>query len=223
MWRWGWVLWLVIGCGGPDDDRQEDPQPEPNSPDDSQPFGKGDDPHARPAPAVGIACDAPTTRTCDGDAPLRCVAGSGGAKWMADEPCMFGRTCVMDWGCLPVTRCTEVTLLNCVGQDLFACAELEDGSRGWQHVEECPAAIRCVDGLGCPNPYGLGEECSFVDPPRCTGTGLVIPCTLEGIDAVRGPPERCPSGQTCVRGHGCRDTDGENEDERPTTPPKGLD
>lgn len=222
MRRWGWMLGLVLGCGGPDDASPDLTEPEPSPSAEPAPFGKGDDPHAHPPPAVGIACDRPRARSCDGDAPLRCVDGSGGAKWMADAPCVHPATCVEDWGCMPLATCTEVSLLSCVGQDLFACEAQDDGTRVWRHLEECPAAIPCVDGRGCPNPYGIGTECSFVEPPRCTGRGQVIACTLEGIDAVWAPPEPCPAGERCVRGHGCTGDDPDPPDERaPTSPPKG--
>lgn len=216
MKRWGAVLWLFLGCGHPIDEILEAPPPEPVGPSEARPPTAPGAPPA-PAPAVGIACDRPNAHTCDGADPLRCVAGSGGAKWMAAEPCAGGLRCVLGWGCLPLTACTDPGLLDCVDQQLFVC-EADADALGWVHAAECPEAIPCVDGRGCPNPLGIGTPCSFVDPARCTEDGRLIPCTLEGIDAVWGAPEACPEGQLCAPGAGCRSAQGS---EAPTRPPKG--
>lgn len=218
--RWSWagctLIALVVGCADPTAFPDPIPSTAPPPAPEPDPPSAGDAPIETPPPAVGIACDAPNARSCDGAAPLRCVAGSGGAKWMADDPCYAGSRCVADWGCLPLPACTELTLLSCVGQELFVC-EAEGEARAWQHVETCPDALTCVDGRGCPNPHGVGTPCSFVEPSRCTPGGQLMECTLDGLDAVWSSPERCPSGQHCVQGRGCRDDD-ENPDRRPPAP-----
>lgn len=214
------IAGLVGACSPPPDDADPplpsvEPEPPPADP------IKGDDPRPRPAPAPGIACVRGGARTCDVDAePLRCVAGSGGAVWMAAEACAIAHRCVPDHGCLPLPACTDVGLISCVERSVFACEAQPDGGVEWVHATRCPASIPCVNGRGCPNPFGVGTACSFVDPPRCTPDGRVMRCALEGIDAVWGAPEDCGVGTHCVAGQGCRAPEA-HEPDTPTNPPKG--
>lgn len=215
MRRWGWTVSLLMACSTATAPAPEPPA-EPSSPPNDPP-PKADDPTPSPAdaltPDVGIACDRANTRTCVGDQPLRCVVGSGGGKWMPEPPCAQGLRCVPDWGCLPLPPCFDAGQLNCVDQRLYVCeAEAE---LIWRHATDCPAAIPCIDGRGCPNPYGIGTDCSFTDPPRCAGD-RVMHCTLAGIDSIWGAPTDCPDGSRCRPGQGCEDDDTRR---RPTRSP----
>lgn len=209
---WEWTLSLLIACSPaalPPETPAEEPQPTPEA---TPTPPKADEASGPPPPGVGIACDRNEARTCASDQPLRCVAGSGGAKWMAEPLCGPGLQCVLDWGCLPLPPCFDAGQLNCVDQRLYVCeAETE---LTWRHATDCPSAIRCIDGRGCPNPHGIGTECSFTDPPRCADT-RIMRCMLSGIDSIWGAPEDCPTGSTCEPGRGCED---EDNGRRPTRP-----
>lgn len=225
MGRFGWLLSVVAACAAPSDPAgSSEPVPNPIAeavPD--APFVpiKGDDPRPRPAPAPGIACGRAATRSCGpDDMPLRCVAETGGAVWMADEACPAAHRCVPDHGCLPLPECTDVGLLGCVRQTLFVCEATPDAALAWSHATVCPPSIPCVNGRGCPNPHGVATPCTFVDPPRCTPDGRLMVCGLEGIDAIWGAPQDCGVGTRCVPGQGCRAPE-EDDPDTPTTPPKG--